>query len=330
MNRDEVLQKMEPLMNIQVREVEHNPRTRVVVTPDMVTFRPGGGARTLEMTKEGVQSLANFAGLPWNIAAKLRPNTFSDVSSQLLEHKRRYSLLVKDGAVTKVIPRGEYRTINPERALRSIEAGVPGIDYHRVMMPDATTVALEVVGEKREPVHRGDLIRAGASITFSPIGAVLPTIQSYVLRLTCTNGAKHNTVLREFQYTGGDSGGNGGGDIWNWFRRSSRDAYNALDSIVQRYRQMMNEQITPEDRAMMLEALLRDAKIGGEAANAVRAMAIENPPQNTYEMHNLITYATSHLLDRPEQIARAQLTAATYSSEDTHARVCPVCHSRRN
>ncbi len=339
MNRVEVLEKMEPALNTQVREIDHTPRTRVAITPEVVTFRPGGGQRTLEMTEEGVQSLANFVGLPWNIAANLHPSTFGNVATELLDRKHAYSLVVKDQRVSAVVKRGHYHTVNPERALQAIEQGVPGIEFHRVLILDNLVVNLEVVGEKREAVARGDLIRAGANITFSPMGTVNPVVQAYALRLMCTNGQTDNAVLREFTWgggsggggRGGDPGGNAGGDnIWQWFRRSAHDAYGALDHIVQRYREMSNEEIPQGERAAMLEAMLRQARISGEAANAIRALAIENPPQNSYAMMNLITYASSHLLTQPKQIMRARQVVNGYTTEESHARICPVCRARRN
>ncbi len=329
MNRVEVIERMEPALNTQVKEIDHNPKTRVVVTPEMVTFKPGGGQHSLEMTESGVQGLAKFVGLPWNIASQLHPASFGAVANDLLERKQRYSLVVKDQRVTGVVKRGHYHTINPERALRAVEAGVPGIEFHRVMILDDLVVNIEVIGEKREPVSRGDLVQAGASVTFSPMGTVDPSVMAFALRLVCTNGQTHNHVLREFHW-GGGGGSDDGGDVWQWFRRSTRDAYNALNPIVERYRQMMQEEVTPADRAMILEAMLREAKITGEAANAVRAMAIENPPQTSYDIMNLITNASSHLLSEPKQVIRARKAIETYTDETSHARVCPVCHSRRN
>ena len=328
MNRVEVLERMEPILDTQVRTMEHNPRTKVTVTPDMVTLRPGGGQRHLEMTTSGVQSLANFVGLPWNLAAKLRPETFGTVATELLGRKQRYAVMIKEGAITAVAKPTEFRSLNPSRVLTAIEGGIKGIDYHRILILDNFVVSLELIGERREPVVAGDLIQAGAQVSFSPIGTVDPIVQSYALRLVCTNGMTSNTVLREFHYGGG--GGGDGDDIWQWFRRSSREAYNSLHRIVERYRHMMDEAIPPDQRAMMLEAMLREAKISGEEANAIRAMAIENPPETSYDLMNLLTNATSHLLEDPRRVRRAQNTVASYTSETEHARVCPVCHVRRN
>ncbi len=329
MNRTEVLERLEPAMNLQVRPIEHRPQTRVLVAPEMTSFQPGGGAHHMEVTQPGLESMAKFVGLPWNLATNLRPETLGEVTTELLGQKHRYALVTKDGAVTGVAKAGEFHNLNAGRVLQSIEAGVRGAEFHRVLVLDNFVVSLEVIGEKREAVARGDLIQAGANITFSPLGTVNPTVQSYALRLACTNGQVSNTILREFRYGSGGGGGEGD-DIWQWFRNSSRQAYNAIDRIVSRYREMLNENIAPGDRATMLEAMLREARITGETANAIRALAIENPPENSYQLMNLFTNATSHIIENPRQVRRAQLQLAQFTSDNEHSRVCPVCHSRRN
>jgi len=320
LNRTEVLERLEPIMNTQLREIDHNPRTRVMVAPDHVSLRPGGGKRILEVTPGGVMSLVKFSGLPETVVKNIQPETFAQVSTELLASKRRYSAVLKDGAITNFVRRGEYRNINPERVLQAIEAGVRGAEFHRVMILDNLVAQIEVVGEERQPVARGDLVQAGAMVQFSPIGTIQPHVQAYALRLTCTNGMTHNEVIREFQL-GGE-----GDDIWQWFRRSVREAYQAINPIIQRYRSMMDELISPEQRAQVLTAMLREAKISGDAADAVRAMAIENPPENRYQMMNLISYASSHLLERPDQVRRAQNTAADYAHEHANHLECPLCH----
>ena len=258
MNKVEVMERMEPILDTTVRTMEHNPRTRVVVTPDMVTLRPGSGQRHLEVTKEGAQSLASFVGLPWNLAAKLHPATFGTVATELLGRKQRYALMIKEGVVTAVAKPSEYRSLNTARVLTAIEGGIKDLEYHRVLILENFVVCLELIGERREPVVRGDLVQAGAQVTFSPIGTIDPIVQSYALRLICTNGMTNNTILREFHYGGGSGGsggsGTGGGegdDIWQWFRRSSKEAYNSLNRIIERYRLMMDEQVPADQRSMI-------------------------------------------------------------------------------
>ena len=79
----------------------------------------------------------------------------------------------------------------------------------------------------------------------------------------------------------------------------------------------------------MLEALLKEARITGENAEAVRARAIEEPPTNNYDLVNLVTWASSHVIREPQRIQRTLGTAASFTAEQEHARICSVCHARR-
>lgn len=332
MERDDVLQRLEPMTRTQVRTIDHTPQTRFNITPEMIEIRPGNRQHALTLSKEGVTSLTKYAGLKEDTAKKLSPRTLNSVLSELMDRKGRYSMLMQDNLVIGFANPTEFNSVNPSRVLTAIERGIRGVDYHRVLTLDNFVVSLEIVGDRRESVSKGDLVQAGANVTFSPLGTVNPTVSSFALRLTCTNGAVHTEVLREYRYGGGggggDEGGNSGGDIWNWFRTSAREAYNSLPNVVNRYRALLNEGIDPEQRASILEAMIREAKITGADADAIRALALERPPENSYDMMNLITYGTSHIFERPVQVRRAQLAIADFTNAEEHARVCPTCHQQ--
>jgi len=325
MNRTEVLQQLEPITRTQVRQVEHGPRTRITVTPDMVVLRPGSGGHLIPLNESGVKAMANYVGMPKSLCQRLSPDTFGRAATELLARKERYNLLIDNGQVVDFADYRGVRNLSVERVVETIERNIPGTDFHRVNILGQYSAIIEVVGEQRQPVARGDLIRAGAMVTFSPINTIRPAVQSYVLRLACTNGMTANNVLREFQF-----GGSGEGDnIWQWFRQSLRDAYRSLNIVVSRYREMRNERIPANQRAEMLEAMLRDARITGEDADAIRARAIEEPPRNAYDMVNLLTWASSHVVREPARIRRIQTTVATFTSESQHQQVCPICHRSR-
>jgi hypothetical protein len=91
---------------------------------------------------------------------------------------------------------------------------------------------------------------------------------------------------------------------------------------------MIKDRIPAEQRALILEGLLRKAKIGGDLADTIRSRAIQQPPRNSYEMLNLITWASSHLLSEPAQVDRTRAIAAEFVSETAHHTYCPMCHSR--
>lgn len=326
MKRVEVLERVGPLVEGEVRNIRESDGARVAAGADMVSLRPRRGARVVEMAPEGVKNMVSFAGLPLRLAQQLTHQTFSQLLSELMANTGKYSLIVKDDRVVNVIPYGAQTMVNPVRLLDTIEKTIPVQDYHRLtILEKQPVVSLEIVGEKTQPVVRGDLVRAGVKVDFSPMGIVTPVVQSYAVVLNCTNGATSNVVLSEFH--GGRGGGGGeGDDIWQWFRSSVKRAYNSFDQVVGQWKKLQGENIPPVDRARMLAALLKKAQITGEIADAVMAMAVENPPRNAWDMHNLITYASSHLLTVPRQVDRTQRTAADFADEATHTRSCPLCH----
>jgi len=291
----------------------------------MVVLRPGSGGHLIPLNENGVKALANYVGMPRSLCQQLSPDTFGRAATELLARKERYNLLIDNDQVVDFTDYRGIHNFSVERVVETIERSIPGAEFHRVNLFGQYSAMIEVVGEQRQPVVRGDLIRAGAMVTFSPISTVRPAVQSYVLRLACTNGMTANNVLREFQFGGGGEGD----DIWQWFRQSLREAYRSLNAIVNRYQEMRNERIPANQRAEMLEAMLRDARITGEDADAIRARAIEEPPRNTYDLVNLLTWASSHVVREPARIRRIQTTVATFSSESEHRQVCPICHRSR-
>lgn len=322
MKKEEVLQQLEPLTGVTTRTIEHQPRTRVVVQPDQVILRPGSGGRLMPMNEDGVKSLAKFIGMPEKMGKEISPDLFSQVANHILARRGHYSVMLIDGAITSFERPGIGRQVNPERLITTIERAIPNPEYMSVTLSANYTASLELVGEKREPVVRGDLIRAGALVNFSPVGTIAPSVQSFVVRLACTNGMAENTVLRE--YNGG--GGNEGDDQWQWFRKAPHDAYGAITPIVNRYRELVKNRIPDKERALILENMLHKAGVKGELADAIRAQAIQDPPRNEYQMLNLITFASSHLAREQAQVQKLRSVAADFSSEERHAGYCPICH----
>lgn len=322
MKKEDVLQCLEPLSGVSTRTLEHQPRTRVMVQPDQVILRPGSGGRHMPLSEEGVKSLAKFSGMSHKLCQEISPDLFGQVATQVLARRGHYSVMLMDGAIASFDKPHLGRQVNPERLVATIERAIPHPEYLQVIPRDDFTASIELVGEKQEAVVRGDLVRAGALINFSPIGTVAPEVQSFVLRLLCTNGMVDTQVLRE--YNGG--GGGEGDDIYQWFRKSLVDAYSAITPIVNRFREMREDHIPAAQRALILEDMLRKADIKGELADTIRARAIQEPPRNAYEMLNLITFASSHLAPDPAQIRRLRSVAAHFSSEGRHSGLCPLCH----
>ncbi|MDD5547051.1 MAG: hypothetical protein PHO67_07875 [Candidatus Omnitrophica bacterium] len=337
MKANEVLEKLRPVSSVSTKKVDRDPATKIIVTPDMVTMRPRKGARLLEVEKDSVSDLFRFLHIPPDMTGKIQPNTCGMVANDLLQKHDNFELLMRDGKIIgfRCATQHTGHALAAARVLETIEKVIEKPDYNRVIVGDSQSVSLEIVGIDKAPVTRGDVVRAGAMVRFSPLGLTNPSVQSFVLRLACTNGMTSNTVLREFSYGGGNGGGGqrGGGEgrdsVWSWLRKGLRDAYQSYGKVVERYQEMVNDEIPENQRAMMLEAMIKEAGLKDNVRDTVRAMAIENPIRTSYDVLNLITYATSHLLTDSKHITRARKAAEVFQSQDSHALFCPVCRKGR-
>ena len=321
MNRQEVMKKLEPVLGMRVRDFDHGASGRVVLGNETVAIRPGRG-RTYQVADGHVLDLFQFTGVPQTLAKSLQTNTMERVLTECLRNKGRYGLVLQDDQVVGITPYRERHPVDPERVLTTMERAIPEADFQRVLTLPNHVVSIDAVGVDERPVRAGDLVRAGTEVIFSPIGTELPTVQSYILRLTCTNGATATDAMRTFGYGEGDN-------MWQWFRQSVQRAYNAIGGIVTAWQNMIEEGIDPRDRAMVIEQLIKQARLGKLEADSVRSRAIEAPPENAYDAMNLLTWATSHVVEDPVRVMRGRQVAAEYASAATHRRVCPTCSRER-
>jgi len=323
MKKVAVMEKISPLMGLNFKEVTHENHTRVQVGVEEVVFRPGNGGHSLPLSEDGMTGLASFAGFSGAFFKTLSNDTLGKVATELLLHKEKYGILIKDGQIVDFTSPKHYHNIPAEKVLNTIEKVIPDVEYNRALV-DRETVHLEVTGPDELLMLKGDNVRAGALIRWSPIGITLPSVQSFVLRRFCINGATSNTILREFGFGGGDEG-----NVWEWFKKSVRDAYHSYNKVAEAWRKLVNENVPDQDRPLMLEALIKQAGLDPNVAEAVRSRALQEPPTNAYDMMNLVSFATSHLMDEPKRIHRAQSAIAAYTDAETHALTCPVCRRSR-
>lgn len=319
MNTTEVLEKIRPLAELKVHEVDHDRNTAVVIDGEKIRFKPGGKAHQVTVAPEGVTSLVNFVGIPKPMQEKLSPRLFGAVATELLAGKERYGFLAKGDEAVGFVSQKAYRNYPPNRVVSTIEKAIEEVDFNRVIMYPNHVVDLEVVGAREEAVQRGDLMRAGALVTFSPIGIVAPRVQSFVMRMVCTNGATSMDVLTDF-HAGGE-----GDDVWQWFRKSIKASVRSIAPILNRWREMIGQEISPQDRVTILAALIKEAGLNPIQARAMQQRALQEPPRNNYDMMNLMTWGTSHLDMEPAALRRARRATEAFAHEDTHARICPVC-----
>ena len=321
LTRDDVLNELAPVSNVDVRTITVDPRTGVVLGEDEVAIRPGNRQRSITIDPDnGIADLYRHIGLSQSTALKLQPKTFETVATELFARGGDTNVLVRDGRIVKFGVDMSNNRVTIGRLVQTLDRQIEGCEYTRAMVMGADTALIDIAGHRSEAVIPNDIVRAGVSIIFSPIGSVKPVVKSYALRQWCMNGATTNHVLSEFTGAEGD-------DVWQFFRKSIRQAIRSFAKIVEVYQRMAGEEIADEDRAAMVEAVLVEAGIRGRLADAVRARALEAPPRTSWDVYNLGTWASTHLIEEPRQLVRARRATEHYASTTEHARVCPMCHS---
>jgi hypothetical protein len=324
MDRVKALESLGELGRLKTKVITHNPNTRIHVEPDVITFRPGGGGHSMELTTQGAEGLEAFAGMPKSYGKVLKPQTFGTLATELLEVKNQYTIIMEDGKINGFAKAGDMPYVDPERVFKAIERVIPEVSYDRVMPLDRNfAVMVDAVAASRTEICVGDPASAGATMVFSPIGIQIPSVVSYIKRWFCLNGASSFNQISEFKFTGG---GDSGGAFYPWLNQSIKRAYHAFNDILNEWRVLITQDISPADRAGILDALLKKSGLNSDAADSVRAHALEEPPSNAFELMNLITWGSSHIETDPIRVLRARRAAHDFSHERTHDRSCPFCH----
>ena len=316
MDAKEVTAKLVPMVDVKQRAA---PNPKVLVGDNHFHIRPTPSVQSIELSPEGLDGLIERSGIPKALASRLSPSTFASVATETLGES---SLIIKDSKVISIAPLNNRQPINPERAINIIDKAIPQANFLEPLQMPNYTVRLNILGLEERAVSKGDLIKAGAMVQFSPLGIGVPQVQSYIERLVCTNGLTSNDVIQKFGYGEGD-------DFWQWLRASTKMAYGVLGNIVTQFQNMQKQKIAPDLRAGILAGLLRRSGIRGDYAEAVNAEAIEAPPQNAYDMLNLITWATSHVIDNPMTIVRSHNAVSNFIKEQEHKAICPMCRQAR-
>lgn len=328
MDKTAVLEQIGDLGKLKARVIDGDFRVRHSQAEGTFSIKPTPRGNPLMVLPSAVGSVLSFAGISDKLSGRLSSSTLAGVVEESLKGGKdgAFSALTDNGNIIDLAPARDYRTVDSERVLDNIAKGIKDdVEYHSVLKLPNHTVQVQTLGVEERAVAVNDIVRAGTLTQWSPIGVTAPLVQAFDVRLVCTNGMTHMDVLQEFSF--GGSGGAGEGDnLWQWFRQASRRAYQAIGPITERYQQLMAEEVPAEDRAAIINALLKSMRASKEVIDAVNARALEAPPNNSWEVLNLGTWATTHVMEEPAHILRGQKALTDWTVEETHMRTCPTCN----
>jgi hypothetical protein len=317
----ELVAKLTLPEGVRVETVETGKHTRVQEGDGGTVLRVSP-RKTKLLTQEAFAGLAKAVSFPQRlIDTTPRPWVLQGLN-YLMAGTSSLAVVSNSEEIRAVVPSGGFVPVRTDRVLKTLEKSVggTGLDLDGYMDPKTFGHVIHATGPETREVVKGDLVRAGVTVEYSPVGTVVPHVEAYAVRLVCTNGMTHTEHLRDFH------GHGEGDDFWQAFRKQIRDSYRAIGSIVQRLNAMREQLLPPEQVALAVEAMLRDVRLPKEAAEAFRAMVMNNPPRNMYDLYNHLTDVASHVVGDMRTRHTVLRRGAVVAEAAVQRGICPVCH----
>lgn len=336
LDQQDVVDFLDSMRGVNGTRVETDPNTKVRIEGDHATISPGKGKRTVMVEADHLPDLFSFIKLAPETASKLKDTTRNLVATELLRDREAFTMLVEDGKLqgfgklTKNVP-----AIRPSVAVNNMQkaTGHEGGEWVRAEEIRPGVAHLELMSYRAHELGYvgdgkvGDTVYAGADILLSPPGLANPEVDSYTLVRVCGNGSCDIGMHMAYRY------GNDGDDVWGWFRASVRNAIKHSALTVEVMRKLAEDNIEPDQRAPVIEALILEAgfKAGSPEADSIRAKALESDIKNGFDAHQVLTWATSHLnLDGGFRYKAQRKLSQVASDGIIHNMVCPTCHTRQS
>ena len=321
MNREQLMDVLEPLSHLKVQTV--SSEASLELTPNG-TLWLSDDDNTWNLEDNSRKSLLKQIGVTDALLKKLNNVTASQVATELYRRQGEVSALTADDYIVGFTNYGRYKQLPINEVFDNVEKSLGGdVEYNRAMVLPNKDIRVEIAGQDEQAVGVGDLVRSGVLLQFNPMGLTDPTIQTYGLRLACVNGMTSTKVIE--QYALGLDEDVTNEDVMTWMRNTSSDAYSAFPQVVKQWRTLLEEEILSEDRPLLLGGIVQDAGLRGDVASTLWAKATEEPPQTAYDILNLMTWLSSHVIEDPKKVIRLQQVSANFADEVFHNKSCPTC-----
>ena len=317
MHATELMTNLHEITGLQVRTVSDQATVALAPAKQVMALRDGLDEFVVE--GDAYLNALKYVGFSKAMANRLSAQTASMVATELIQNKGRSTALIRDGQLLSVVSKGRYKALPVDTVVETVESVLGEVDYHRALVIPPYGARLEIVGQREHEVVKGDIVRAGVVIDFNPIGLTNPMVSTYGLRLVCTNGMTANTVFDTYMMTEDVV------DTRAWMAQTVSDAYESLDDTVQEWRSMAGFTVSPSDRSLLLGGFIKDARLTGKEQTALLSKATDETPETAFDVLNLLTWLSSHVIQDPTRVRRAQNVAARFIEDEVYHRNCPTC-----
>jgi len=290
-------------------------------------------------TPEAYTALAEMVGIPQSVVKKFG----AKMTAPMVTHgiKDKEGLVIIRDADNRILDVKDHTKlqpiIHPEQAIEKMMLQWPELKFQDAQISkeayQADILAITHDDERRledllaPGLHvflpdGGDPFRAGVHVGFNQMGMTAPIIEPYLLRLVCRNGAIH----AEYLHNEWGRGYGEGDELWQWFQEGLQASDMAVNNVIDKYAGMVGETIDAKDRSAVVEGYIRNARLAGDDAQAIRAQAMNEPPRNQYDLFNLATATATHRRNKSlAEMLKQQRRAAGNVGAHAHQGYCPTC-----
>jgi hypothetical protein len=174
--------------------VEDVPVALLRVEPDGLAVH----GRHLDLPHAGLERFCRHLGAPGHYLSTLDPGVVAPVLQHHLDRgdlgEGRVTLITRNSAFV-AFGRSDLARLTSQQVVEAVTAGIgrDGADLHvSGLRVSDEGFELDLLGNRTaEEVVPGDILRGGLRVSHSLVGAQATQIESYVLRLICSNGMTH-------------------------------------------------------------------------------------------------------------------------------------------
>ncbi len=323
MDRLQVEAYLEPLLSQHASVTE---KFDVRVSPDYTMIVGADIPKTgMVLTKDARDRIFSLAGISKKTVGRLSMNTANNALTELLRQEGDLMLLHDNQYIQDILPVQRLRPVDSKSMLDTLQETIPDHAFHRVMRIGQHSIQIESVGShvvEDDIGKKGSLVQAGVVTRFSPLGLDAPEVQNFVVRLVCVNGMTSTEFFNK--YTTGPLA-----EVIPWYQQSLIRAYAGMDGLLGKWNNLAEEHLTTAERVLLLNGLLKAARVSHAETEIIHNEAMQNPPETSYEVLQLITWAASHVIEEPLAILRAQEAASSFVDAQQHAMWCPTCKRKQ-
>lgn len=316
--RDQVLAQVGAWGDVKPRQVVLKPRSlRFDADTGIVSYR--SGKTEYAVLPPAVLQAAKSLRIPEDYAKRCPPTVLLPQLEYWGEQVGDVRLWVNPQHEVVGVSPADGEPIPVDRALKVLEKALPATQYDKAWF-DSPTGVLDITAATpriQEHVVKGDIVQSGVHLAFGVTGMPTPSVEAYILRLACLNGATSTEFTGQFRAS---SSGDGPG-LWDWLKDTILIAAGTLSKEVARLRALREIPLDGNTSAVV-ESLFAEQRLPRGAREVIAAMVMDRRPQTVYDLYNIITEAGSHRVDRREQVLALAHAAGGFAA---HAERCPMC-----